>query len=397
MNAGANMHLFTHPETNIAPLEDGCWETAFRLGISIFRGYVGFGEGMSISSENHILVKFCRYGTDVWPKYVVSLRNGTPIWTHSWDIACLTLFFGEVIHTSLHIYIYTYWYLLYTALGDYFIAPFESEGFHVSCRQLALLRSRSAPPRRSTSGCGFCQWQRGEISRFWWLLFGEGVLQTSNPKVYSKTFQKHPSFWTRTCLLFAWVTVVGDWKLKKLLFRMDGFGRCLMPLIWKEEDQWGPPNEEFLRQIRVVRLKRSDLFSNLVDARVGRDFFGNIWLKFSAEFVSSSDAPSWSYSAIRIYLWVKWKVDRSMLVASYYCCKLSRPRRTSHRKLSFCCGIFSRTTPCEICQPQILQLQQVKPPWWSKNAGEEVLHGTSWIPPRLVCFHWDFVEIFVQG
>ena len=32
-------------------------------------------------------------------------------------------------------------------------------------------------------------------------------------------------------------------------------------------------------------------------------------------------------------------------------CKLSRPRRTSH--------------------------QQVKPPWWSKNAGEEVLHGES--------------------
>ena len=53
----AKMHLFTHPETNIAPLEDGCWETAFRLGISIFRGYVGFGEGMSTSSENHILLK----------------------------------------------------------------------------------------------------------------------------------------------------------------------------------------------------------------------------------------------------------------------------------------------------------------------------------------------------
>ena len=153
--------------------------------------------------------------------------------------------------------------------------------------------------------------------RFWWLLFGEGVLQTSNPKVYSKTFQKHPSFWTRTCLLCAWVTVVGDWKLKKscCLGWMD------LEDVWcrwseREEDQWGPSNEEFLRQIRVVRLKRFDLFSNLVDARVGRDFFGNIWLKFSAEFLSSSDAPSWSYSAIRIYFWVKWKVDRSMLVAS---------------------------------------------------------------------------------
>lgn len=152
-------------------------------------------------------------GPNMWCHWEMAHPFG-PIWTHSWDIACLTLFFGEVIHTSLHIYIYTYWYLLYTALGDYFIAPFESEGFHVSCRQLALLRSRSAPPRRSTSGCGFCQWQRGEISRFWWLLFGEGVLQTSNPKVYSKNFQKHPSFWTRTCLWFAWEKV-GDWKLKK--------------------------------------------------------------------------------------------------------------------------------------------------------------------------------------
>ena len=82
-----------------------------------------------------------------------------------------------------------------------------------------------------------------------------------------------------------------------------------------------------------------------------------------------------------------------MFAVSYYCipadlqnlidlCKKITQNLPSTQV--FYSGIFSRTVTShlpffgyEICQPQMLQLQQVKPPWWSKNAGEEVLHGES--------------------
>ena len=47
------IHVFTLPETNIAPEE--WWETTFLLGRPIFRGYVGFKECNAYNLELAVL------------------------------------------------------------------------------------------------------------------------------------------------------------------------------------------------------------------------------------------------------------------------------------------------------------------------------------------------------
>lgn len=176
----------------------------------------------------------------------------------------------------------------------------------------------------------------------------------------------------------------------------DGFGRCLMPLIWKEEDQWGPSNEEFLRD-QSRKTGEIQSFFTFSWCEGWAWFFGNIWLKFAAhEAIQQSGYTSESNEK-----WIWW-----MLVASYYCVPansvnyddLAEPPTKS---CLFVVEYSQERLPAKSVSPRSCNCNR-----WKHHGGVKMqvkrcftgkADGTSWIPRRLVCLHWDFVEIFVQG